>query len=34
MNDKDLVKWFADWFNKVNNSDRVNKIKRILDAIK
>jgi hypothetical protein len=27
-------KWFADWFNKVNNSDRVNKINRILDAIK
>ena len=27
-------KWMVDWFNKVNNADRVNKIKRILDAIK
>lgn len=27
-------KWIVDWFNKVNNADRVNKIKRILDAIK
>lgn len=27
-------KWLVDWFNKVNNADRVNKIKRILDAIK
>ena len=27
-------KWLVDYFNKVNNVDRVNKIKRILDAIK
>ena len=27
-------KWIVDWFNKINNVDRVNKIKRILDAIK
>lgn len=27
-------KWMVDWFNKVNKADRVNKIKRILDAIK
>ena len=27
-------KWMFDWFNKVNKADRVNKIKRILDAIK